>query len=297
MGMTVGLRTKKLIALTGGVLLVAGTSVTALNGGPSVAALATLSDLADTIRGRSPGERIVDPLAGKGERVSVANAASDPLAEIPSARALAKTRIRQPAAGDLAPPVADSAGPTALAPSADGVAPGPGESLAPLLSGVPGGEGGFGTGGGGGLGGIGGGIPGIGGGGGSFTPDGSGTPTAPGEGTGTAPPAGPGTTSPGGDVTPPPGGVPPAPGGGGTPLPGGTGSTPPGGGTPPADGGIIDPAPGGGIITGPVVSAVPEAETWLMMIIGFGAIGFMLRRRRRGITARPELSSVAGDHG
>jgi hypothetical protein len=29
------------------------------------------------------------------------------------------------------------------------------------------------------------------------------------------------------------------------------------------------------------VSAIPEAETWMMMIIGFGALGFMLRRRRR----------------
>ena len=34
-------------------------------------------------------------------------------------------------------------------------------------------------------------------------------------------------------------------------------------------------------------SPVPEPETWAMMLLGFGAIGFSMRRRRRGPLAQP----------
>jgi len=37
-----------------------------------------------------------------------------------------------------------------------------------------------------------------------------------------------------------------------------------------------DPAPG----------AVPEVSTWAMMLLGFGGLGAMLRRRRRDATLR-----------
>ena len=80
---------------------------------------------------------------------------------------------------------------------------------------------------------------------------------------------------------PPPGGIVGSPGGvpGGSPggSPGGPGSSPPGGGGPP-----IVPQP-------QVPSAVPEPGTWAMMLLGFGLLGWRVRRGRRAlaITVRP----------
>jgi hypothetical protein len=71
-----------------------------------------------------------------------------------------------------------------------------------------------------------------------------------------------------------------------------------GSGTPPPGGGGLLPIPGGGLIISPGgVSAIPEAETWMMMVIGFGALGFMLRRRRKGLAHEASGSSLASDHG
>lgn len=58
-------------------------------------------------------------------------------------------------------------------------------------------------------------------------------------------------------------------------VPGGGGS--PGGGGP-GGGGEVPPTPPP--VT-PPVPAVPEPTTWAMMLLGFGSIGFMLRRSRR----------------
>lgn len=77
----------------------------------------------------------------------------------------------------------------------------------------------------------------------------------------------PGSAGSGGGLGLPPGGggFIPAPGGGG-------GGTPdPGTGTPPPVGGEAPPV---------AAPAVPEPQTWLMMIIGFGLLGSVLRRRR-----------------
>ena len=49
--------------------------------------------------------------------------------------------------------------------------------------------------------------------------------------------------------------------------------------------------PGSGALTGNVTimaAPVPEAATWAMMILGFGAMGVMVRRRRR--TTLPQLA-------
>jgi hypothetical protein len=43
----------------------------------------------------------------------------------------------------------------------------------------------------------------------------------------------------------------------------------------------------------PPVSAVPEAETWAMMLGGLGLLGFMARRQRKSADAPPFTSSVA----
>ena len=40
---------------------------------------------------------------------------------------------------------------------------------------------------------------------------------------------------------------------------------------------------GGNLSFAPAVSAIPEPSTWAMMIIGFGAVGVALRRRRKDI--------------
>lgn len=78
---------------------------------------------------------------------------------------------------------------------------------------------------------------------------------------------GPGGGGGGGFVPPPPGG-----GGGGVVLP------PPGGG----GGGVVPPGPGpgggGGVLPPP--AAIPEPDTWGMMILGFAALGTVWRRRR-----------------
>lgn len=70
------------------------------------------------------------------------------------------------------------------------------------------------------------------------------------------------------DVIPPvaivPGGTPP-----------GSNSPPPGGG-----GGIVVPPETPTVPQTPVTPAVPEPATWAMMLLGFGMIGFTLRRAR-----------------
>jgi len=68
-----------------------------------------------------------------------------------------------------------------------------------------------------------------------------------------------------------------------------------GGGTPPGTvGGVDNP-----VVTPnepPVVSAVPEPETWLMMLTGFGLLGgrLRLRRRNRSLSAARTQTSNAG---
>lgn len=72
----------------------------------------------------------------------------------------------------------------------------------------------------------------------------------------------------------------PGGGGGGRGFPGfGSGSSPIGGFlvTPPGGGGTDDTPGGGG--DGGVVPAVPEPASWLLMIIGVGALGIALRRQ------------------
>jgi len=44
---------------------------------------------------------------------------------------------------------------------------------------------------------------------------------------------------------------------------------------------LVTPPPGAGGAPPPPVPGVPEPETWAMMIIGFGLLGGLLRRRRR----------------
>ena len=41
----------------------------------------------------------------------------------------------------------------------------------------------------------------------------------------------------------------------------------------------------GATITGPLAAAVPEPGTWAMMLLGFGAVGFAMRRQRSAIQA------------
>ncbi|MGQ5701040.1 FecR domain-containing protein [Sandaracinobacteroides sp. A072] len=64
----------------------------------------------------------------------------------------------------------------------------------------------------------------------------------------------------------------------------------PGGGT---SGGLPGGLPGGG--QGAVPAAIPEPQTWLMLITGFGLVGFLMRRRRSGIarSAKP-ATGLAG---
>jgi hypothetical protein len=53
----------------------------------------------------------------------------------------------------------------------------------------------------------------------------------------------------------------------------------------------------GGTSNPPPVSVVPEPSTWMMMILGFGVIGFALRRRRKAARAADGLQPgvPAGD--
>jgi hypothetical protein len=85
---------------------------------------------------------------------------------------------------------------------------------------------------------------------------------------------------PSGDVLVPPagGGVIFPPPGGGVLVPPGGGDTPPGGGDNPPGGG--DQPPGGGDTPPP---ALPEPGTWMTMILGFGLIGWALRRSRAAL--------------
>lgn len=85
------------------------------------------------------------------------------------------------------------------------------------------------------------------------------------------------------------------PGGGIFTPPGGGTFTPPGGGTftPPGGGAFTPPGGGGGSAHLPtsepqelVTSAVPEPQTWALMLLGFGLIGFQLRRNRRAMPAK-----------
>lgn len=75
--------------------------------------------------------------------------------------------------------------------------------------------------------------------------------------------------------------VPPVVGGGG----GGGGGPPGGGGSPPGGG----PPPGPpSAPPPPVMPAIPEPSTWLMMLFGFGTIGWVLRRE--GVPIRQTVS-------
>lgn len=100
-------------------------------------------------------------------------------------------------------------------------------------------------------------------------------------------PAGVTGSTPGGPGSTPfpfPGGIGGGGGGGGGPLiitPGGPGGTIPGGptdntpGTPTEEPPVVVPP------TPPSVGGVPEPQAWALLIIGFGAIGFSMRQRRR----------------
>lgn len=86
----------------------------------------------------------------------------------------------------------------------------------------------------------------------------------------------------GGLAGPSVGGVPFIPGGAGIfipGIPGGGGGSAPGGEVPGGGTAVIPPPPP------PPVAAVPEPSVWLMMIIGFGALGRAMRRRQRACPA------------
>jgi hypothetical protein len=124
-----------------------------------------------------------------------------------------------------------------------------------------------------------------------FSPAGGGfTSGAPvGGGTGTAAP--PITTGPGG------GGVviiPTQPSGsGGLPGTGEGGSNPPSGSTPGSGPGGTSPSVGGGVTTAPtVISAVPEPNTWFLLISGVALVGVQLRRQKRNVTRLGRLQGV-----
>ncbi len=77
-------------------------------------------------------------------------------------------------------------------------------------------------------------------------------------------------------------------------TPGGGVSTPPGGGgtTPPVTG---NPGNPGGPGTPPpeVIAAVPEPATWATMIVGLGAVGWQLRRRKIAVAAQEAERELA----
>jgi PEP-CTERM motif-containing protein len=79
----------------------------------------------------------------------------------------------------------------------------------------------------------------------------------------------PPTSPPGGGIVTPPGG--------GVIPPGGGGVTPPGGG---------DTPPPGPPDTPPGPPPLPEPGTWMTMILGFGLVGWLLRRDRAAARAR-----------
>jgi hypothetical protein len=47
---------------------------------------------------------------------------------------------------------------------------------------------------------------------------------------------------------------------------------------------------GSGSAVGSAVPAVPEPATWAMMLLGFGAIGFSMRRRRSSGVALAQIA-------
>jgi PEP-CTERM motif. len=46
-------------------------------------------------------------------------------------------------------------------------------------------------------------------------------------------------------------------------------------------------ARGGAFISGFAVAAVPEAETWLMIMVGFGLVAFQLQRKQKSLSHHP----------
>jgi hypothetical protein len=48
---------------------------------------------------------------------------------------------------------------------------------------------------------------------------------------------------------------------------------------------LTSPSTGGGLTVGPTVSAVPEPETYAMLMAGLGVVGFMARRRKSAVKA------------
>ena len=44
------------------------------------------------------------------------------------------------------------------------------------------------------------------------------------------------------------------------------------------------------VVLNSAVAAVPEPATWAMMLVGFGGIGFAMRRRKNGVTTRVAYS-------
>lgn len=252
-----GLRHKRKLALVAGCgVLIAAVSTTANSDGAITAAV---KDVASMMQARSPGERA----SGSLTKSKLRQAATGDITDVPSARALAKTRTRlAPAVPEEETAAAEvvSTGPLVIDSPALAEAfaspPVSGAPGAPLFASLPG-SGGGGGGGGGFIG-----IPGGGGGGGGAP--GGGTPPD----TGSAPPVG--ATPPPDSAAPPPFVVPPIV------------VIPPISVAPPGE--IIAPLPS-------PVAAVPEPSTWMTMIFGFGAVGFSLRRNRRKLK---RLASVKG---
>jgi hypothetical protein len=244
-------------------VLVASASTIAVSDGTVVRAA---RDLASIMRDRSPGERASGNLI-KSKRLQ---AAVGDGRDVPSARALAKTRTRVAPAGPnettsaagpavFAEEVPDASGPVVIASPAlaDAFAspPGTGASAAPLFASLP-------VSGGGGAGGF----IGLPGGGGGVTPPGGGAAPD----IGSAPPIG---DTPPGSATPPLAEIPPVV------------VMPPISVVPPGE--IVAP------ISSPV-AAVPDPSTWITMIFGFGAVGSSLRRNRRKLKRLASVKDIRG---
>jgi hypothetical protein len=74
-------------------------------------------------------------------------------------------------------------------------------------------------------------------------------------------------------------------GSGGLPGTGEGGSNPPSGSTSGSGSGGASPPVGGGVSTPPtVISAVPEPNTWFLLISGVALVGVQVRRRKRNVT-------------